>query len=190
LLLSSSLEAFTRSVICYTAICDLRGQRPRLSESLSVALKRALPVFGLSLIHGAAWKLGFRFYVIPGLFVAALLPASLPVCLIEKTGPLRSIVRGITLLRGHFWPIFGAIGFTALFLQALYKLIGFGIHNWRISMFAIWPIEVVAITAFATFDAVLYHDLRLSRERPIPESLATASSSDPPQPGSDYTLAN
>ncbi len=159
-LIISTVEAFAYAVICYAAFCDVRGLRWTRKEILSATFSRFVPLVGLCLINCIAWDLGFHFYVIPGLFVAAAFIVSTPVCLIERTGPLQSIRRSFVLMRGHFWTIFGVVGFWELFLQTMYRVMQTRIHNWRLSIWVIWPIVVIATAADATFAAVLYEDLR------------------------------
>lgn len=115
---------------------------------------------GLSLISNVAWEVGFHFFVVPGLFVSAVLAASMRVCLLKEAGAIRSIGRSFALERGHFWTILGVVGFWDLCLQTGYRMIQSKIHNWRVSMWVIWPVVSVATAAAAAFSAVVYHDLR------------------------------
>lgn len=101
----SSVEAFAYAVICYMAFCHVRGLRPKLTDCLSVPFKRLVPLVGLSLIGNIGGEFGYHFFIVPALFVSAVLTVSMPACLIEKTGPLQSIGRSFVLVRGHFWTI-------------------------------------------------------------------------------------
>jgi hypothetical protein len=169
----STVEAFASALICYSAFCDLRGLKPTLKDALAATSRRLVPVVGLSPISNVAWDLGFHLFVVPGLLAGIVLCVSMPACLIEKTGAFESIGRSFALVRSHLWPILGVVGFWQLLLQTIYRMIQANIHNWRLSMLAIWLVVIAATAINATFSAVLYHDLCAEREDSSPENKAT-----------------
>jgi len=104
----------TRATVAYS-----QGHRASLGECLSVALRRALPVFVVSILFGILVVLGLIVLIVPGIMMAVMWSVVVPITVEERTGILGAFSRSQELTRGARWTIFG------LFL--LIFLIGMGI---------------------------------------------------------------
>lgn len=162
-LLSLCVEA----VVVYGAFQDMRGNKVRLGESLRVGLSRILPVIVASIGVGAMIGLGVLLLVIPGLIAMAMLYVTIPVCVVERLGPFKSMERSAWLTKGHRWKVFGIALMPALIGAVVIAVISV----------ALWPLteslalaigrflcEAFLVAYQAILAVVTYHDLRVAKE--------------------------
>ncbi len=157
----------SQAVILQAAFQDMRRQPVNLTESFKIGLRRFLPVIGLAFLMGLLLMLGFMLLIVPGFILYSMWFVGLPVCVVERLGPWKSLKRSAELTKGHRWKVFGLLillmiigavvgGLVELGLVALggdiVALIGKLIIN---AIWAAFSSVVVAVT---------YHDLRVAKE--------------------------
>jgi hypothetical protein len=160
------LSEFAQAVVVFAAFQDLRGKPVLIGESLMHALRRFLPVIGLSLLMALVLSLGLLLCIVPGLIALAALQVALPACVVERLGPIRSMSRSTDLTSGHWWPILGLL--VAFYVVIL--VVSAGIRR-ALPLEPALPFTVasgvwrVASASFSSvFTAILYHDLRAVKE--------------------------
>jgi hypothetical protein len=83
------------------------GEHVRLADALGTIVPRYLPVIGAVVCSGLMVGAGLILLVIPGVIAAALQFVALPVCVIERLGPVASLKRSVALCRGELWRVLG-----------------------------------------------------------------------------------
>ena len=67
------------------------------------------PLLAVAILFGLGVAIGFVLIIVPGLFLLTIWSVAAPVTVIERPGVLRAFGRSRELVRGHGWPVFGAI---------------------------------------------------------------------------------
>jgi uncharacterized membrane protein len=160
------LRLFSQSILVYGAFQSMRGKPVSLFESLNVAVREFFPLIGVAIITVIGVMAGMIF-IIPGLMLYTAWFVGIPVCMVERLGPLQCLQRSADLTRGHRWAVFGIVVLTNVGSSIVSKiievtftaigggtvaLIGFLIGN------AIWE------AFFAVFVVVTYYELRVAKE--------------------------
>jgi hypothetical protein len=166
-LLTWAAFILSQAVILYGAIERMRGQSFALAESLQRGFARFFPLVGLYLALAIILGIGFVLLVVPGILLAVALYVALPVCLVEKRGPLESLRRSADLTKGNRWRIFGIalllyIGseIGQVIIHFTLRLVG-GRTLAELCVF-LWTVAVGALASILV--AVVYHDLRVAHE--------------------------
>jgi hypothetical protein len=107
------LAPLATAIILYGAFQHMRGHPVRLGETISRGLARALPLIGLMVVETLGIMLGTLLLIIPGFILAVMWYVAVPICVVERTGPVKSLSRSQELTKGFRWKVF------ALFLLAL-----------------------------------------------------------------------
>jgi hypothetical protein len=184
--------------ILHIAFQDMRGRPAKLSEGLKRGFARILPVIAvlflclmttltLSMIAAAvanafAVSSGSPLFIVLAVLALAALGAmlglrwfvALPVCVVERAGPFRSLGRSAALTAGHRWKILAILGLALLLdIMALslpeLLLARFPISRLISSAF----IELLLWTYLMVLMVVAYHDLRIAREGVDIEGIAS-----------------
>ncbi len=166
LFLQLFLTVFAQSVVVFAAFQDLRGKEVTVGESLRQGLSRFVPVILLSVLMGLVLVLGLMLCLVPGLIALAALYVALPVCVVERLGPIRSMSRSTDLTSGHWWPILGvvvAMSLVTLIVNAAIRS-ALPLEPAMPSVAAAWIWGVLANSFSSVFTAILYHDLRAVKE--------------------------
>ena len=166
LILLITFTTLGQTAIVHAAFQDVRRRPVRLAESLNTALRRFLPVLGLALVGGLLTLLGVLLLIVPGFILYTMWFVGLPVCVVERRGPWKSLRRSRELTKGHRWKL---LGLTLLLIIPSFAslAIGFGLTAVAspiaglIGKF-IWSAIWAAFAA--TVVAVTYHDLRVAKE--------------------------
>ena len=103
---------FSQAFAVYGAFHVARDKPVHAGESLRLAWERFIPLLVLAVFQAFAIGLGTVLFIIPGLFVAAMLFVSVPVLVVEKLGPFTAMFRSAHLTTGHRWKTVGV--FVAL----------------------------------------------------------------------------
>lgn len=155
------------AIILHGAFQQMRGLPVRLGESISSGLARLLPLLGLMILQTIGIMLGTLLFIIPGLILMVMWYVAIPVCVVERQGPVKSLGRSRELTQGFRWKIvalailaalIGMAGAAILSLSALIlpeSLIQFVIH-------LIW--QAVAGAFGAVLIVVAYYYLRVAKE--------------------------
>lgn len=155
------------AALVYTAFQATRGRPVGIGDSLGAAAGRLLPVIALSLLAGLGVVVGFALLIIPGLFLLTVWSVAVPACVLENTGPIRSLGRSYELTKGHRWSVFGLLILVMLLggvLQVGLGMIG-GVAAAAPGAAVATYIGQAVIGAFgAAVSAMLYHDLRAAKE--------------------------
>lgn len=146
-----------------------RGAEPRISTALRAATGKLLSLIWLAILMGLLVGIGFLALVIPGIWAIVAWSVAIPSLVVEDRRGTRALTRSQQLVKGRWWPMFGAllltIGLTALVQLVVGSLSAqalgdanqeFGFAT-AVSAIITWPLQ-------ALVPAVLYLDLRLRKE--------------------------
>jgi hypothetical protein len=165
-LLLFTLSSFAHGIVVFAAFQDLRGRPVDALSSFQCGLARLLPLVALTLLYVVLLLGGLLLCIAPGLLVLAALPVISPVCVVERSGPIRSIRRSVALTRGCRWPIL-AVEVSWFVLFAVTLLIvraALGPGETFPKQLAQWVFNTPLGTFLSVFHAILYHDLRAMKE--------------------------
>ena len=166
-ILAFVLMMISQAAILYGAFQGMRGQPVLVVDSFRKGLSRFWPIIGLLLCEGVAILCGFLLLVVPGFILLVMWYCSLPVCVVEKLGPIASLGRSAALTKGHRWKIFGI-----MLLIGLGGAIAGGIVGAILAVIRVKLVFVIGHylwqTVYSAFQAiigvVIYHDLRVAKE--------------------------
>jgi hypothetical protein len=96
-----------QAFVLYGAFHVARDKPVHAGESLRLAWERFIPLIVLAVFQAFAIGLGTMIFIIPGLFVAAMLFVSVPALIVEKLGPFTAMFRSAHLTTGHRWKTVG-----------------------------------------------------------------------------------
>jgi hypothetical protein len=97
------------AAVVHATATHREGGRVRVAESLDVARRRFVPVLICGILTTIAILAAFLLFIVPGLYVGALLAAVGPVVVLEHKG-VSAFGRSATLTRGYRWPLAGVVG--------------------------------------------------------------------------------
>lgn len=108
------LLGFLSAILAVGALSRLLGEaytgRPTSwQESLGYASTQLGALVILAVVEIIGVAVGFTFFVLPGIFLAVAWSASVPVLMLERTGPVRALGRSWELVRGYSWTVFGGL---------------------------------------------------------------------------------
>ncbi len=108
------LLGFLSAILAVGALSRLLGEaytrRPTSwQESLGYASTQLGPLVVLAMLEIIGVAVGFTLFVVPGIFLAVVWSASVPVLMLERTGPLRALSKSWELVRGYWWTVFGGL---------------------------------------------------------------------------------
>lgn len=177
--ISVVLNALSQAIVLYAAFQDMRGLRVNLIESMKIGLRRFFPVLGVAISAAILTGLASILLLVPGIIVYTMVFVAMPVCVVERLGPWKSMARSATLTKGHRWKIFGlalvvmlvglivvvAGGFAAAMVAIMLK--SFAAGSVPLSVLArvfsfLWT--AVWSAFYVIMVVVTYHDLRVAKE--------------------------
>ncbi|WNG49105.1 hypothetical protein F0U60_37060 [Archangium minus] len=97
----------------------LEGPRRPFGDLVSAALRRALPVFGTSLLLSIVLGVGFLLCLAPGIFLAVALALTLPATVLQPVSPLESVSFSWTHTQGHRGNLFLLLLILTLILVSM-----------------------------------------------------------------------
>jgi hypothetical protein len=160
------LPFIVQAVILYGAFQVMRGQAFRVGASLRIGLARFLPLLVITICMGLAIGVAALLLIVPGFIVAAMLFVSVPVCVVERVGPFKSMRRNGTLTNGHRWEIFGILLLFLIFSATSMAVLGLLLSALAgiaaLVGLLIW--QAVLTAYYAVITVVAYHDLRVAKE--------------------------
>jgi hypothetical protein len=186
------LTMLSQAIVFYGAFQDMRQRPVSLAAGLKVGLGRVFPLLGLAVVVGLAVMalLGASFFfVAPGLILAGFIilavmmllmwSMGMPVCVVERLGPIRSLGRSRALTKGNRWKILGLLLLTLIIgaivgavlaaILALGPAGSFGAAATQ-TISLIW--NAIWTAYFAIVIVVTYHDLRVAKEGVDTEQIA------------------
>jgi hypothetical protein len=95
---------------CFKAVADAYlGSEPDWRASLRFAVVRLGPLLGISLLNVVGVTLGLIVLIIPGIFLAVAWALCFPAALVEGRRGVGALRRSYQLVKGRWWPVFGAL---------------------------------------------------------------------------------
>ena len=164
--LSLVLSAVSQAIVLFGAFEDMRGRPVDVIASLKVGLARFFPVVGVALLVGLLTALSAILLVFPAFIVMSMLFVAMPVCIVERLGPVKSLGRSSALTKGHRCKVFVLCLVIMLITAVGSGMLG-GISE------ATGPIvggllKLVWGALAGAFNAIMvvvaYHDLRVVKE--------------------------
>jgi hypothetical protein len=169
------LYALCQSAITYGAFQGMRGRDIQIGEAFGRAVRRLLPVIGAVIAVGIAVAIGFILLVVPGMIFWTMFYVAVPVCVVERLGPVASLGRSRELTKGYRWRIFGLalllvlISGMVLGIQKVLNVTVGGIP----AIVGDGLLQVVFLAFQLIVYAVAYHDMRVDKEGIDIEQLAS-----------------
>lgn len=165
-LLSLVLSALSQAIVLFGAFEDMRGRPVDMIASFKVGLARFFPVIGVALLVGIFTALAAILLIFPAFMVMTMLFVAMPVCIVERLGPVKSLGRSSALTKGYRWKVFGlwlvvllATGVGSGMLGGISYATG-PIVGGLLKL--IWGALAGAFSAIMA--VVAYHDLRVVKE--------------------------
>jgi hypothetical protein len=166
LILGLILHTIGEAVLLFGAFQHLCGHQVRPIEALWRALARLFPLVGLGILSGLAIGLGAILLLVPGLILIVVWAVVVPVCVVERLGPIDSMSRSSDLTRGHRWKLSGFMIPLLVVNEIGRRLVPFilapagpvvmslGVVLWTALWAAYWNCVLI----------MTYHDLRVAKE--------------------------
>jgi hypothetical protein len=160
------LSMLSTAIILHGAFQDMRKRPINLLESLKVAFRRFLPLIVLAVLESVLLVLGIILLVVPGVILYTMWLVAVAACVVERTGPWRSLRRSQELTKGHRWKIFGL--FLLLVLLSMISPLLQLLLNVTVGETAALIGNAIWTAIGSAFSSVLlavtYHDLRVAKE--------------------------
>ncbi|HEV2300191.1 MAG TPA: hypothetical protein VGR91_01355 [Stellaceae bacterium] len=119
-----------QAFVLYGAFHVARDKPVHAGDSLRIAWEHFIALIVLAVFQALAIGVGTVIFIIPGLFVAAMLFVSVPALIVEQLGPFTAMFRSAHLTTGHRWKtvgIFLALTVIGVVVGGVVELIlGFG----------------------------------------------------------------
>jgi hypothetical protein len=180
---------------CFRAVSSIYlGERATVDESLRFAATRLLPLILLSILYFLGLIPAFILLIIPGIWLAVAWSLSFPALMSEGLGPVEALKRSYRLVKGRWWPTFGALLVMYLIVVVISGIVGvlFGatliaaVDNELVAgtFFTIANIlsSLITLPLFAAVLTIIYFDLRVRREGFDLQLLARGVGQAPAQP--------
>jgi hypothetical protein len=166
LVLLMVLSMFSSAIILHGAFQDMRNRPVNLLESLKVAFRRFLPLLVLAMLESVLLVLGLILLIVPGIILYTMWLVAVAACVVERTGPWRSLRRSQELTRGHRWKLFGLF-LLMILLSLISPLLELALNATAGPTpaaigNAIWTAIGSAFSSVVL--AVTYYDLRVAKE--------------------------
>jgi hypothetical protein len=161
------LGTISQAVVLYAAFDDMRGRAVNFAESFRVGLRRFFPILGVVICVVFLAMRAAVLFLIPGIIVITMLYVAVPVCVVERLGPIKSMRRSAQLTKGNRWRVFG-LWFATLLVGAMAKgmlqqiALTAGGPRLGIAVILLWSAVYSAFSAVLA--VVAYHDLRVAQE--------------------------
>lgn len=174
ILLMKLLESVATGAVTYGVIQTLRGRPVGTGPSVAMGLQRMLPVLGTGILVGLAIVIGLVLLVIPGIIVSCGLAVAIPAAVVERCGGSSAMSRSWALTRGAKGSIFLALLLFGILGNVIGLLLGAVIgHETLPATLATIALQLLFSCGLSSvFGAVLYHDLRVSKEGANVEDIA------------------
>ena len=170
LLLSLSLSPLVTAVILHAAFQVISGRPVNFGESLSTGFARMFPLILVVLLYTVGVSLGMILLIVPGLIFMVAWYVAIPICVVERRGPIESLKRSQELTGGSRWKLLGL-----LLIGGVIGAVGNGVIS-GVAMTVAGPTVLLVLT-FLTFiwqalvqaftsvlNVVAYYHLRQSKE--------------------------
>jgi hypothetical protein len=170
------LNLLAQGVVAYGVFQELRGTPASIGRCIAVGLQRLWPVLATGVLVGLLIVIGSVLLVIPGIIAALALYVAVPAAVVEGVSPVQALSRSNQLTTGYKGTIFGLsflIGILAFAGDLALRLLT---GSWEVVtplyLYVSDAIGVVFGALAAVTGAVMYHDLRVTKEGVQTEELA------------------
>jgi hypothetical protein len=165
------------------------GHRTTWEESLAYASTHLVPLLVMAVVSGVLLALGYTFFLVPGIFLTVSWCAAGPALMFEKVAPLQALSRSAQLVRGYWWPTFGALAIALVIwlgISYLVDVVLAGVQS-SSSIDVVLTVEAIARAAgailtypfVAALSVAIYANLRATKEGVSPEGLVPVGSRAP-----------
>jgi hypothetical protein len=163
-LILMAAQIILSAFVMYGTEQHVRGAHVSFEPALRRGIDVVLSVWLTTLLLWAIFSLGKLMFIIPYFIARMILFVTIPVAVLEKTGPLHALSRSRELTRGHRWAL---LGYTIM-LWVLGLLAGWIVHI-LLDIVDLGDIaSMITIALIAAFDAVavtiIYNDLRAQKD--------------------------
>jgi hypothetical protein len=162
---------------CFRAVSSVYlGEQPTVGESLSFAASKLMPLIWLSVLFTIGLIPAFIALVIPGIWLAVAWSVSYPALLFEDVRGSKALGRSFRLVRGRWWPTFGALLVMYLIVIVISGILGVLFGATLIASLdseavaaVIYTIvntlsSLITLPLFAAVLTIIYFDLRVRKE--------------------------
>jgi hypothetical protein len=181
------------SAACFRAVSSAYlGEQATVRKSLTFAAGRVLPLIWLSILYAVGLVVPFLALFIPGVWLAVAWSIGYPALLAEDVRGSKALGRSYRLVRGRWWPTFGALLVMYLIVLVISGILGLllgatlvaSLSNEAIAAVLTTIINTVssliALPLFAAMLTIIYYDLRVRKEGFDLHGLARGVGSDAP----------
>lgn len=95
------------------------------AESLSFALRKAVPILAVALLWYLTATLALFPFVLPGIWLWVSFYVAIPALLVEHGSPIQSMGRSFRLVRGRWWEVFGVAALALLITAVINWILSF-----------------------------------------------------------------
>lgn len=153
-----------------------QGTEPDASGSLRAALSRFIPILLASILVAIGATFGLIFCILPGIALFVFWSLTTPAIVTEQLAATEGMRRSWQLVKGRFWPIFGAIILAYILYIIAGQIIGFvfgavtfaGASDGTVSnlpgLIASGIVEIVVAPFLAAMLTIIYFDARVRKE--------------------------
>jgi hypothetical protein len=162
---------------CFRAVsATYLGEKPTVGESLSFAASRVGPLIVLSILYVLGLIIPFILLIIPGIWLSVAWSVSYPALMAEGVGPVAALGRSFKLVRGRWWPTFGAVLVMYLIVLVISGILGVllgaafvaSLDNEAAAAVLTTIINtlssLITLPLFAAVLTIIYYDLRVRKE--------------------------
>ena len=146
-------------------------------QSLREAADRIGSLLWVAIIFSVGVTLGFAALVLPGIWLMVVWSVAVPALMFEHVGGFKALGRSFELVRGRWWPTFGALVVAVITLFVVLFMVGLIFHAiesgvgvnsvglWLgLSWLSVVIGDLIAFPFIAAVIAVMYIDLRVRKE--------------------------
>ena len=162
------LSLIVQGATAYAVYQALTGGAASFTEAVSRGMSRIGVLFAAAILMSLGVVLGLALLIIPGIILYCLWSVTIPVCAVEKLGPLKAMKRSGELTKGYRLRIFGLILIMfgiALAVGFLAGLVIILVLNNLVAAIVIRSIMFIIPQAFSNvMISIIYYDLRVAKE--------------------------
>ena len=179
------LSVLIATAACFKAVADAYlGAQPEWKHSLKFGARRLPALVAVAILGGLAVLGMTLLLVIPGIWLFVMYAVAVPALLLERIGPVQGLKRSYRLVKGRWWPTFGALlvsyvlaGIVGALVQGVITIIPSLLADGNTAALAFGSAvggtlgAVITTPYSAAVVALVYFDLRVRKERYSPEDL-------------------
>jgi uncharacterized membrane protein len=165
-LLATVTRSLAAGAVIYGVIQELRGRSFSIGHSLQIALRRILPIIGITICVMLAIMLGSLLLIVPGLILACMFYVAVPACVAEQTGVFTSMSRSRALTKGHRWQVFGTFLLLLVIALVLFgiEVAAAGVAGKTVGLIFQQTMGAIFGAFMGVLSSVFYYELRVAKE--------------------------